>query len=87
MADDEELDAETAIDSADLENFSENSLGDEDEGIDHMSDFDESTDRNSVMVMSSSSSHLSMVNSNPISTSASDSYRPRRVFIDLPAVQ
>ena len=59
----DELDAETAIDSADLENISQNSL--DEEGIDHMDDFDERTDRNSVM----SSSHS--MNSNSINMGAS----------------
>ena len=76
--DDNELDAETAIDSADLENISDNSL--DEEGIDHMDDFDESTGRNSVM-----SSNLSM-NSKTTNMSASNDSKPHRIFIDLPAV-
>ena len=76
--DDNELDAETAIDSADLENISDNSL--DEEGIDHMDDFDESTGRNSVM-----SSNLSM-NSKTTNMSASTDSKPHRIFIDLPAV-
>ena len=46
-----------------------------------MDDFEESTDRNSVM----SSSH-SMNNLNTTMSTASDN-APRRVFIDLPAVE
>ena len=73
-----DIDAETAIDSADLENISNNSL--DEEGIDHMDDFDERTDRNSVMSSSNS------MNSNTINMGASSDSQPRRVFIDLPAV-
>ena len=58
-----DIDAETAIDSADLENISNNSL--DEEGIDHMDDFDERTDRNSVMSSSNS------INSNTINMGAS----------------
>ena len=77
--DDEELDAETAIDSTDMQNLSDNSL--DEEGIEYMEDFEESTDRNSVM----SSSH-SMNNLNTTMSTASDN-APRRVFIDLPAAE
>ena len=75
---DEELDADTAIDSIDLQNLSDNSL--DEEGIDHMDDFEESTDRNTVM----RSCH-SMNNFNTIMSTACDG-APRRVFLDLPAV-
>lgn len=78
LVDDDELDAETAIDSADLNgDISDSSL--DEEGIDHMDDFEESTDRNSVM-SSSASSH-----SNPANKSASA--HCSRVFIDLPAIE
>ena len=77
--DDEELDAETAIDSTDMQNLSDNSL--DEEGIEYMEDFEESTDRNSVM----NSSH-SMNNLNTTMSTASDN-APRRVFIDLPAAE
>lgn len=78
MADDDELDASTDIDSADLNDFDENSSLDE-EGIDHMDDFEESTDRNSVM-SSSLSTH-----SSPANKSASADCK--RIFIDLPAIE
>ena len=61
--DEVDLDAETAIDSAELENISHNSL--DEDGIDHMDDFDERTDRNSVMSSSNS------MNSNTINMGAS----------------
>lgn len=77
--DDDQLDADTAIDSADLNEISDNCSLDE-EGIDHMDDFEESTDRNSVM-----SSSLSTHNSSPANKSASADCK--RIFIDLPAVE
>ena len=81
LVDDDELDAETAIDSADLngDDISDCSSLDE-EGIDHMDDFEESTDRNSVM-SSYASSH-----SSPANKSAS-AHCNSRVFIDLPAIE
>lgn len=78
MADDDEFDADTAIDSADLNQLSDNDSLDE-EGIDHMDDFEECTDRNSV-VSSSLSNH-----SSPANKSASAACK--RIFIDLPAVE
>ena len=78
MADDEEIDADTAIDSADLNQLPDNSL--DEEGIDHMDDFEESTDRNSVVSSSLSSNH-----SSPANKSASADCK--RIFIDLPAIE
>lgn len=68
----DELEADTAIDSEDLNNLSE--------GCDDMEDFDELVDRNSS---NSSFSVLSFQSANEQSADA----RPRRVFIDLPESQ
>lgn len=69
----DQLEADTAIDSEDL-----NNLG---EGADDMEDFDENADRNSI---NSSFSGFSFQSGNEQQAAE---VRPRRVFIDLPESQ